>query len=160
MVARFYDTQRLGLDQAGPQVQPPPGEQPTPVPVEPGVTPVPTATLEGVWVKVTANTLNVRNGPGFEFDKIGQVKAGELFRVLGAIADYSWLAIGYQGGIGWVKTEYTEVLGDINLVSVIASPPTPTPAAPTLPPNPDIVIDSVLLSPHTAHPRTTFSPPR
>ncbi|MGQ9850120.1 MAG: ABC transporter substrate-binding protein [Aggregatilineaceae bacterium] len=158
VVARFYDTQRLGLDQAGPQLQPPPiQEQPTPVPGESGATPVPTATLEGVWVEVTANTLNVRNGPGFEFDKIGQVKAGELFRVLGAIADYSWLVIDYQGGIGWVKTEYTKVLGDINLISVVASPPTPTPAAPTLPPNPDIVIDSVILSPAQPIPGQPFT---
>lgn len=158
VVARFYDTQRLALDQAGPQVQPPPGQlEPTATPGIPGATPIPTATLEGVWVKVTANTLNVRSGPGFEFDRIGQVKAGELFRVLGAIADYSWLVIDYQGGIGWVKTEYTEVLGDINLVSVIASPPTPTPAAPTLPPNPDIVIDAVLLSPTQPIPGKPFT---
>ncbi len=39
VVARFYDTQRLALDQAGPQVQPPPGEVPRPLPSNPASRP-------------------------------------------------------------------------------------------------------------------------
>jgi branched-chain amino acid transport system substrate-binding protein len=158
VVARFDDTTRLQLEQAGitPTATPAPVVE-TPVPQE---TPLPTATLQGTWIEVKANALNVRNGPGFEYDKIGQVKAGEQYRVLGAIADYSWLAIDFQGGVGWVKTEFTTVLGDLGAVSVIQAPPTPTPAAPptaTLPSQADLVIDSVVLNPPQPIPNQPFT---
>ncbi|MEP0764777.1 MAG: ABC transporter substrate-binding protein [Chloroflexota bacterium] len=151
VVARFDDAERLGLDQAG-LLPVPPTPEPTAVPVEPTV--APTEVLEGVWAEVTANVLNVRSGPGFEFDQIGQIKAGERYRVMGASADYSWLVIEYQGSFGWVRAEYTRILGDINLVSVVQSPPTPTPS---LPPNPDIVIDAVVLSPSQPIPNKPFT---
>ncbi len=151
VVARFDDAERLELDQAG-LLPVPPTPEPTAVPVEPTV--APTEVLEGVWAEVTANVLNVRSGPGFEFDQIGQIKAGERYRVMGASADYSWLVIEYQGSFGWVRAEYTRILGDINLVSVVQSPPTPTPS---LPPNPDIVIDAVVLSPSQPIPNKPFT---
>jgi uncharacterized protein YgiM (DUF1202 family) len=146
VLARFDDTRRLGV-----------GGAVTPAPQE---TALPTATLEGAWVRITANVLNVRTGPGFEFDRVGQVEAGDMFRILGAIADYSWLLIDYQGGIGWVKTEFVEVLGDLSTVSIVQPPPTPTLGAtftPTLPPNPDILIDTVVLNPATPIPGVPFS---
>jgi len=133
---------------------------PTEPPPEPLETPFPTATLEGTWIEVTVNTLNVRTGPGFNFDKQGQIALGERYRVLGAIADYSWLVIDFNGGVGWIKAEYTRILGDINLVSIVQSPPTPTPAStptPTIPPNPDIVIDTVVLSPTQPIPNKPFT---
>lgn len=154
VVARFDDTQRLELDQAG-LLPEPATPEPTAVPVE--ATVAPTEVLEGVWIEVSANVLNVRNGPGFDFDQIGQIKAGERYRVMGASADYSWLVIEYQGSFGWVRTEYTQILGDINLVSVVQSPPTPTPAASPLPSEPDLVIDAVALSPSQPIPNRPFT---
>ncbi len=157
VVARFDDTRRLAVEERG---GPPPTPTLTPTPVTPTNTPYPTPTLEGTWVEVAVNTLNVRTGPGFEYDKIGQVKLGEKYRVLGAIADYTWLVIDYQGGVGWVKAEYVTVLGEIAEVSIVQPPPTPTPAAtptPTLPPNPDIVIDTVILNPAQPIPGKPFT---
>ncbi|HVO69226.1 MAG TPA: CARDB domain-containing protein [Aggregatilineaceae bacterium] len=160
VVARFDDTTRLELQQAGitPTETPPPAA--TETAAVPETTALPTATLQGTWVEVTANALNVRNGPGFEYDKIGQVKAGEQYRVLGSIADYSWVAIDFQGGVGWVKTEFTTILGDLGAVTIIQPPPSPTPAAspsPTLPPQPDLVIDSVVLNPPDPIPNRPFT---
>ena len=157
LVARFDDARRLAVEERG---GPPPTPTLTPTPVTPTDTPYPTPTLEGTWVEVAVNTLNVRTGPGFEYDKIGQVKLGEKYRVLGAIADYTWVVIDYQGGIGWVKSEYVTVLGEITDVSIVQPPPTPTPAAtptPTLPPNPDIVIDTVILNPAQPIPGKPFT---
>ncbi len=157
VVARFDDTRRLAVEERG---GPPPTPTLTPTPITPTNTPYPTPTLEGTWVEVAVDTLNVRVGPGFEYDKIGQVKRGEKYRVLGAIADYTWVVIDYQGGIGWVKTEYVTVLGEIADVSIVQPPPTPTPAAtptPTLPPNPDIVIDTVVLNPAQPIPGKPFT---
>ena len=157
VLARFDDTERLGLDQAG-LLPEPVAPEPTAAPEQPTV--APTEVLEGVWIEVTANVLNVRNGPGFNFDQVGQIKAGERFRVLGASADYGWLVIEYKDGFGWVRTEYTRVLGDLNQVSVVQSPPTPIPAlspTPALPPEPDIVIDSVVLNPSQPIPNRPFT---
>jgi ABC-type branched-subunit amino acid transport system substrate-binding protein/uncharacterized protein YgiM (DUF1202 family) len=153
-VARFDDTSRLGT---GGGVTTTPEPQATPEPQE---TALPTATLEGAWVHVTANVLNVRTGPGFDYDKVGQVEAGDQYRILGAIADYSWLLIDYNGGVGWVKTEFVEILGDIATVSIIQPPPSPTAAftaTPSLPPVPDVVIDTVVLNPPQPIPGQPFT---
>ncbi|MBN1967469.1 MAG: ABC transporter substrate-binding protein, partial [Anaerolineae bacterium] len=151
VVARFDDAQRLSLEE-GTEV----GQVPTQAP-GPAETLVPTATLEGTWVQVKPNVLNVRNGPGFNYDKIGEVNAGDQLRVLGTVADFSWMVVEFQGGVGWVKAEYVDILGDLAAVSVIQPPPSPTPGTPTLPPNPDIVIDSVTLSPAQPVPNKPFT---
>lgn len=151
VVAKFDDTRRIGLEEAG-GPEPPP--TPTPQPE------VPTPTLVGTWIEVVPNTLNVRIGPGFEYDRIGQISQGERFRVLGAIADYTWLVIDYQGGMGWVKSEFVVVLGDINAVAIVQPPASPTPGATAtlpLPPGPDIVIDTVVLSPAQPIPNQPFT---
>ncbi len=157
VVARFDDARRLAVEDRG---GPPPTPTLTPTPVTPTNTPYPTATLEGTWIEVAVDTLNVRTGPGFEYDKIGKVKKGEKYRVLGAVADYTWLVIDYQSGIGWVKAEYVTILGEISEVSIVQPPPTPTPAATataTLSPNPDIVIDTVILNPAQPIPGKPFT---
>lgn len=153
VLSRFDDVRRLGLQESG-------GPEPTPVPVTPAQTPAPTATLQGTWVEVAVNTLNVRVGPGFEFDRIGEVKLGERYRVLGGIADYTWLVIDYQGGVGWIKTEFVTVLGDLGAVSIVQAPPTPTlgpTATPPPPANPDLVIDTVTLNPAQPIPNRPFT---
>jgi uncharacterized protein YgiM (DUF1202 family) len=109
---------------------------------------------------VNATVLNVRTGPGFNYDKVGQVKQGDLLRVLAAIPDFTWLTVDFQGTVGWVKTEFVEVVGDLTTVSVVQAPPTPTLGAtltPSLPPNPDIVIDTVVLSPPVLAPNKPFT---
>ena len=156
VVARYDDTRRLRLDEAGGPVTTPEPAQPT----QPAETPVPTATLEGTWVQVTVNTLNVRNGPGSYYDKIGQIKLGDLNRVLGVSPDYAWVAIDFNGSVGWVAVEYVTVLGDLASITVIQPPATPTPAPSptiTISPNPDIVIDTVVLSPTQPVPGKPFS---
>jgi branched-chain amino acid transport system substrate-binding protein len=157
-LAYFDDTQRLNMEDAGQPVAQVPTN--TPPPGTPTLTPFPTATLEGTWVRVTVNALNVRSGPGFNYDKIGQVDLGDLLRVLGTVPDYTWMLVDFAGGVGWVKTEYTEVSGDLASVAFPPIPPTPTPAAtltPSLPPSPDIVIDSVVLNPAQPVPNQQFT---
>jgi hypothetical protein len=153
VLARFDDIRRLGAG-GGDETQPPAD---TPVPQS---TPLPTATLEGTWVLVNVDALNVRTGPGFNYERVGQVGVGETYRILGAIPDYTWVMIDYQGGVGWVKTEFVEILGDLAAVAIVQPPPSPTPAAtetPTLPPDPDIVIDNVVLNPPQPIPNLPFT---
>lgn len=161
--ARFDEANRIALDAGAPiagDATAVPGGDTGDTGGTPANTPFPTATLQGTWIRVTVNVLNVRTGPSFEYDKIGEVELNDQLRILGAISDYSWLAIDFQGGVGWIKTEYAEVLGDLGAVSIIQAPPTPTQAAtptPTLNPNPDIVIDTVVLSPTNPVPGQPFT---
>ena len=159
VVAHFDDTTRLPLPAEGQEVGQVPAGPPTITPT-PSNTPVPTATLPGAWATVNANALNVRTGPGFNYDRIGQVTRGDLLRILGATADYSWLTVDFQGGVGWVKTEFVEVSGDLTTVTIVQPPASPTPAAsPTasLPAGSDLVIDTVVLNPAQPIPNRPFS---
>lgn len=154
VVARFDDVQRLGEGEAGGPPPEPTAIPPTQAPVEP------TATLDGVWIEVVPNVLNVRTGPDFVYTQIGQVNGGERYRVMGQIADGSWLVIDYQGNVGWVKTEYTLVLGNLAEVAILQPPPTPIPPAtptPAPPQEPDIVIDTVVLNPAQPVPGQPFT---
>lgn len=174
VVARFDDNSRLTLGGAPPDDEtgdeggedgatpvPDGGDEgATPVPDGDAPTPVPTATLEGTWVEVTANVLNVRSGPGFNYERVNQVNAGEQYRVLGAIPDLTWVSIDINGQIGWVKTEFVRIIGDLSGVPILQPPATPTPAptaTPTVAPVPDIVIDTVVLSPTQPVPGQPFS---
>ncbi|MDX2076620.1 MAG: ABC transporter substrate-binding protein [bacterium] len=108
-------------------------------------TPQPTATLDGVYIKVTGARQNVRSGPGTNYDVIGQLQNGEQFRVIGANIDFTWVVIEYRGGLGWLSTDIAEVTGNRNTVAIVAAPPTPTPGATSTPaplPFPDVVIVS------------------
>ncbi|MBN1202882.1 MAG: ABC transporter substrate-binding protein [Anaerolineae bacterium] len=157
VVARYDDTNPLPVEGEGGGEEIAEVPTATPPPTEP---PVPTATLEGAWATVTANVLNVRTGPGFNYDKIGQVSQGDVLRILGAIPDYSWLNVDYQGGVGWIKTEYTETGGDLATVIVLQPPPTPTLAATptfTIAPYTDLVIDTVVLNPAQPVPNKPFT---
>jgi|GEM_PF-359510 len=162
VVALFEDGERLPLEDSGQEVAQAQTESPfTPTPGPPTETPFPTATFEGTWVRVTARTLNVRTGPGFNYDKVNEVSAGDTLRVVSAIADYSWLLIDINGAVGWIKTEYVELVsGDFVSIAVVMPPSSPTPASsptPSLAPNPDLVIDSVVLNPAQPIPNQPFT---
>jgi len=160
IVAQFDDTQRLPVAAGQEVAQLPTAVPPTNTPGPPTDTPVPTVTLEGNWVQVTAQRLNVRSGPGLNYDRVGQIEAGEQYEIMGTSADYTWVVIDTDTGIGWVSVQYVDVIGNLATVPIIQPPPSPTPAAtptPTVPPNPDIVIDNVTLSPAQPIPGKPFT---
>ena len=89
------------------------------VPAEPEATPVPE--YEGLSVQPTTyynegeqptytvtdgNNLNMRGGPGTDYDKIGQVPASTGVTALGTNEDGSWVVVNYNGTYGWLKTEF------------------------------------------------------
>ncbi len=54
--------------------------------------------------------LNVRSGPGTNFEKIGQVKPGESFEFVSENPERTWLEIKLPDGtIGWVTGQYAKV---------------------------------------------------
>lgn len=103
---------------AEPEATPEPTPEPTPVPT-PEPTPVPE--YEGLSVQPTTyynegeqptytvtdgNNLNMRSGPGTDYDKIGQVPASTGVTALGTNEDGSWVVVNYNGTYGWLKTEF------------------------------------------------------
>lgn len=154
VLARFDEREPLVLDETGDAVV----DVPTPTPGPPTITPLPSATLEGVWATVTATALNVRGGPGFDYDRILQLSEGDAVRVLGTNVDYTWLSVQLpNGGLGWINTQYVEISGDLTTIQFVPVPPTPTQAATAAPSEPDLVIENVVLSPAQPVPNQPFS---
>ncbi|MEO0561884.1 MAG: SH3 domain-containing protein [Chloroflexota bacterium] len=125
-----------------------PVTSPTPVstlPAPPTVSPlIPTATpgrpplpVSGGCVIRTADAdvaVNVRTGPGVEFEAVASLVTTDVRNVVGRNQNGSW----YQTDIGWVAASVTELGGNCNGLPITFIPPTATPtptlAPPTLPP--------------------------
>jgi uncharacterized protein YraI len=79
---------------------------------------------------VTANeNVNIRTGPGIDYDNIGILKQGENAAIIAYSQDSSWWAIRYPNpplDIGWVSADYVTQTGDVTIV------PTPAPGSPIL----------------------------
>jgi uncharacterized protein YraI len=51
--------------------------------------------------------LNVRSGPGFQYQVVGQVQANVAAQITGCVSDYSWCAVALPGGTtGWASGPY------------------------------------------------------
>ena len=80
--------------------------------------------------------VNVRAGPGTDYDPVGKLIRGQSGAILGRSPDSSWLKIVYIGGpenTGWVFKDLVRVIGDVPSMPTIIPPPTPT-LPPTLTP--------------------------
>ncbi len=76
--------------------------------------------------------INVRRGPGLEFDPpIGAFAAGQTTAILAINPAGTWYKVSYGGGEGWVYAALTDASGDIATLSRDPGPPVPTAAPPT-----------------------------
>lgn len=50
--------------------------------------------------------MNLRAGPGTDFDKVTQIPAGTEVTALGTNGDESWVVVQYEGQYGWLAKEY------------------------------------------------------
>ena len=66
--------------------------------------PLEAATLLGAYATVRVPLLNVRTGPGADFELLDTARAGETIPVIGRLPDCSWLHVVRPGkGEGWVS---------------------------------------------------------
>ena len=93
--------------------------------------PTVTGTDRGIIVRVKNDDsnpqINVRSGPGTEYDKVGTLLANQEVVGKGRTEGGSWLLIEYQGGpdgYAWVYSPYVDYVGELPIVVV---PNTPTP---------------------------------
>ncbi len=134
--------------QAGLELQQPTGEIPTVTSTSVGPT---------VIVSPENEQINVRSGPGTEYDKVGVLISGQEVPAIGRSAQGLWIQIVYPGVPGstaWVYSFLVSVpTGEI---PIVAPPPTPTPrVTPTI--DPTLAAQFILEIPPTRLP--TFTPP-
>ncbi|NIS82815.1 MAG: SH3 domain-containing protein [Anaerolineales bacterium] len=87
-----------------------------------------TSTPEGPKI-IVPELVNVRMGPGTEYDKIGVLIAGQEAPAVGRSAGGEWIMITYPNPLGefaWVYARYV-LLEPNQLLPIIEPPPTPTP---------------------------------
>lgn len=97
----------------------------------PTVTPgTPTATVSTEPHLVTKTDLNVRGGPGTEYDLLGLLPNGAKTEIVGQDGSRQWWQIRFApaaDGLGWVSADpaYAQAV-NVETVPVVPSPPTPT----------------------------------
>lgn len=106
--------------------------QPTVAPTQAATaTSVPTSASGAVTTAPTASfnqSINVRRGPGLEFDPpIGSFAAGQTTTILAVSTSGDWYKVRYGGGEGWVFSGLTTVSGDTSSLPRDPGPPRPTP---------------------------------
>lgn len=112
-----------------------------PVPAEGVVVeepPVEEEVVEEVVVEAPAEALinsnmNVRGGPGTNYNIVGGANQGERYPVTGKSTDGTWWQIDYSGEAGWVFGELVTTTG-VESVQVAANIPPPPPTAVPVPP--------------------------
>ncbi|MEX1019864.1 MAG: SH3 domain-containing protein [Litorilinea sp.] len=102
--------------------------EPEPVETEPEApAPAPVAEI------VVNSAMNVRGGPGTNYNVIGAANAGQSFPVTGRNADNSWWQINYNGQAGWV---FADLVSEQNTQAVTIAANIPAPPPPTATPIP------------------------
>lgn len=125
-------------------------ETPTPTP-----TGSPTPTVSTQPRLVTKTDLNVRGGPGTEYDLLGLLPTGSENEIVGQDGTRQWWQIRFNpavDGLGWVSADpaYADAF-NVDTVPVVQAPPTPT-GTPTETPTPTPTATPV---PPTATPTET-----
>lgn len=123
--------------------------------------PTVTGTLPGPMLTVKPGLpgieqINVRAGPGQNFDTVGILVIGQWAPVVGQISSMDWIEIVYPGApddVGWVLAAIVDIVGEVPVIDV---PPTPTPrTTPTI--DPTLAAQYIVEIPATRLP--TFTPP-
>jgi hypothetical protein len=77
---------------------------------------------------VEAGSINIRGGPGTNYQIVSAVLQGEQLAVLGQISECQWLEIETDGGdSGWVtgSSDYVSLNLDCGAIPVVNAPPPP-----------------------------------
>lgn len=122
---------------------PPPTLTTTPIPLPPtpqeGFLPTALPCDPQPMLRSLGSGVNVRVGPGLDYEIVGNFRLQEVRPIVGRAADAEWWRIILDDGVvGWVADNLVDVSGYIGNVEVIAAPPladgaTVTPGTPWAP---------------------------
>ena len=103
-----------------PTITPTPTETPTPTP-----TPLPTYVAE-----IIGELVNLRSGPGDDYDVLAIIPLGETVELVGKTADGEWIMVRARDGEeGWIYKDLLQPETGARMI-VLTPPPTPTPGPP------------------------------
>jgi hypothetical protein len=88
-----------------------------------------TGTPEGPSI-VVPDQVNVRLGPGTEYEKVGVLIAGQQAPALGRSPGGEWIQIAYPGvagNVAWVYAHFVVLNSGRQVLPIIEPPPLPTP---------------------------------
>jgi beta-lactamase class A len=125
------------LDAAAPT--PAPNILPTATLLTAPVASLPPPTAAAAVTGTVLGEVNIRYGPGTNYDRIGVGKEGDVFPITARHTQYSWVQITYPdspNGFGWIATDLLQIQGDLNSVPPISNTNL---LLPTLPPTPSVV---------------------
>jgi hypothetical protein len=89
-------------------------------PVQPAAAPSPTAgTPAGPQATVIVDGVNVRAGPGTEFDVVGSLVRDASMLLVGRNAAGDWVQIEMPGGVGWVFVQLIQPSVDVETLPVL-----------------------------------------
>ena len=118
-------------------------------PAVPTETPTP-AQADDTTPRVTASnsTVNLRAGPGTNYQAVGSLPLGQSLNIIGRNANSSWWQVATTDGPRWIAASVTTATNTGDNIPVVQGPspptqpppppatPTPPPAQPTAPPQP------------------------
>lgn len=84
-------------------------------------------TSTGCTVSPNSGSVNVRTGPGTNYDVISSFIPGSTLNVIGTSADASWYAVNLNGQQAWVAASVTFLSAACRALSTLDAPPSPTP---------------------------------
>lgn len=83
-----------------------------------------TGTALAQTASATATTdLNIRTGPGPQFETLGVIANGDVALVTGCVDGESWCEVDYDGVIGWAYTDYLVIEVESQTVVLTERPP-------------------------------------
>jgi uncharacterized protein YraI len=79
--------------------------------------------VSGVTATVTnASVLNVRAGPGINYEILTRIQRGQSYPATARNVDASWIRLNIGGGVGWVNAFYTSETGNVAGLPVLTVP--------------------------------------
>lgn len=67
-----------------------------------------------IEVTATPFTVNIRSGPGTQFDDLANLPRGRTAEVIGRNANNTWWQINYRDIVGWVSAEFARIEPNVN----------------------------------------------
>lgn len=132
---------------------------PSPSPT-PSITPSPSPTPNEVTLTVPQDVVNLRAGPGTEYEIVDQLQLGDTATVIGVNPGATWLVINHEGETVWVAADIVEVFDPSNLLSQlpIVQPNTSPGVVPgQLVEGIDLTIEGIVLNPPQIAPGQPFT---
>lgn len=125
----------------------------------PTVTSTPSGPMITVRLDADQDQINVRDGPGTYFNKVGILLAGQQVPAKGRSVGGEWILIEYpgvSGGMAWVYAPLVSISS--GSLPIVEPPPTPTPMmTPTI--DPTLAAQFIVTSAPTLLPTFTEPPP-